>query len=86
MLQRLRKNGEGEAESAIRLPRKVAGRGATYTQSMKPLPRPQADPAAFRRERRAQLRGLLWLALAVLLLLLWRARPLLLFHSGWWRF
>jgi hypothetical protein len=41
--------------------------------------------AAFARERRSQLRGLLWLGLAVLLFVLYRARPLLLFRSGWWR-
>jgi hypothetical protein len=45
----------------------------------------ELEQAAFWRERRAQVRGLLWLALAVLLFLLWRARPLLLFHAGWWR-
>ncbi len=46
---------------------------------------PEPVAAARRRERRAQLRGLLLLALAVLLFLLWRARPLLLFRPGWWR-
>jgi hypothetical protein len=40
---------------------------------------------AFRREHRSQLRGLLWLALAALLFLLYRARPLLLFQPNWWR-
>lgn len=40
---------------------------------------------SFARERRSQLRGLLLLALAVLIFILFRARPLQLFHSGWWR-
>ncbi len=42
-------------------------------------------PEAFRRERRRQLRGLLLLALAIFIFILIRARPLHLFHSGWWR-
>ena len=37
------------------------------------------------RERRAQVRGLLLLALLTLALLLWRGAPLHLFHAGWWR-
>jgi hypothetical protein len=37
------------------------------------------------RERRSQLRGLLVLAAVVLGLILYRARPLVLFHAGWWR-
>ncbi len=45
----------------------------------------QQPGEAYRRERRSQLRGLLLLAAAVLLFLLYRARPLLLFHPGWWR-
>ena len=40
---------------------------------------------ALGRERRSQLRGLLWLALAALIFLLWRSGPLHLFHRGWWR-
>ena len=40
---------------------------------------------ALGRERRSQLRGLLWIAAAVLVFLLLRARPLQLFHPGWWR-
>jgi hypothetical protein len=40
---------------------------------------------ALRRERRSQLRGLLLLAGAVLSFILIRARPLHLFHAGWWR-
>ena len=40
---------------------------------------------ALGRERRSQLRGLLWIAVAVLVFLLLRARPLQLFHPGWWR-
>lgn len=40
---------------------------------------------ALSRERRSQLRGLLWAALAILVFLLLRARPLELFHPGWWR-
>ena len=40
---------------------------------------------ALGRERRSQLRGLLWAALAILVFLLLRARPLQLFHPGWWR-
>ena len=41
--------------------------------------------AALLRERGSQLRGLLWLALAVLVFILLRARPLHLFHPAWWR-
>ncbi len=49
-------------------------------------PEPAADrQAALARERRSQLRGLLLLALAVLIFILLRARPLHLFHPGWWR-
>lgn len=40
---------------------------------------------ALGRERRSQLRGLLWITAAVLVFLLLRARPLQLFHPGWWR-
>ncbi len=47
--------------------------------------RPEERRQALGRERRSQLRGLLWIALAVLVFLLLRARPLLLFHPGWWR-
>ena len=47
---------------------------------------PSPDPTiALRRERRSQLRGLLLIAAVVLVFLLWRARPLLLFHQNWWR-
>jgi hypothetical protein len=53
------------------------------------LPSPPTNPtdtaAAFRRERRSQLRGLLLLAAAILLFLLYRARPLHLFAPDWWR-
>ena len=41
--------------------------------------------AAHTQERRHQLRGLLLLALAVLLFSLLRAGGLSLFHPGWWR-
>ncbi len=41
--------------------------------------------ATLARERRSQLRGLLLLAAAVLLTLLFRARPLHVFHPNWWR-
>jgi hypothetical protein len=41
--------------------------------------------AAFVQERRRQLRGLLVLAGAVLLLVLWRAHARGVFHTGWWR-
>jgi len=41
-------------------------------------------PEALARERRSQLRGLLFLAALVLLFILFRARPLHLFHPGWW--
>jgi hypothetical protein len=47
---------------------------------------PEERRAELLRERRSQLRGLLWLALVVLIFLLVRARPLMLFHPGWWRF
>jgi len=47
---------------------------------------PEERAAALLRERRSQLRGLLWLAAVVLIFLLVRARPLMLFHPGWWRF
>ncbi len=53
-----------------------------------PQSEPEYEPEhteALRRERRSQLRSLLLLAGAVLLFLLLRARPLLLFHRGWWR-
>ena len=40
---------------------------------------------ALLRERRSQLRGLLFLAAIVFLFLLLRARPLHLFHTDWWR-
>ena len=43
------------------------------------------DPESFRRERRSQLRALLLIAGAIFLFLLFRARPLMLFHPGWWR-
>ena len=46
---------------------------------------PQDQVEALRRERRAQLRGLLLLAGVVLLFVLWRARSLHLFHVDWWR-
>jgi hypothetical protein len=42
-------------------------------------------PESIRRERRSQLRGLLLLALIIFLFVLYRARPLHLFHAGWWR-
>ena len=48
------------------------------------MPRP-IKPASLRRERRSQLRGLLLLALVFFLSILYRARPLHLFHTGWWR-
>ena len=44
-----------------------------------------AIQAALIAERRAQLRALLMLALALLLFFLLRGRPLDLFHAGWWR-
>jgi hypothetical protein len=40
---------------------------------------------SLRRERLSQLRGLLWLGLAVLIFVLRRAKPLHLFHPSWWR-
>jgi len=46
---------------------------------------PAERKAALLRERQSQLRGLLWLALAGLIFMLFRARPLHLFHPGWWR-
>ncbi len=46
---------------------------------------PERHEEAYRRERRSQLRGLLLVAASVLLLILYRARPLHLFHAGWWR-
>jgi hypothetical protein len=39
---------------------------------------------SLQRERLSQLRGLLWLGLAVLIFVLWRAKPLHLFHPYWW--
>jgi hypothetical protein len=48
------------------------------------MPRP-INPARVRQERRRQLRGLLLIALAIFLFILYRARPLHLFHAGWWR-
>ncbi len=47
--------------------------------------RQEESQQALGRERRSQLRGLLWIAAAVLVFLLLRARPLQLFHPGWWR-
>ena len=47
---------------------------------------PEERRAALLRERLSQLRGLMWLAAVVLIFLLVRARPLMLFHPGWWRF
>lgn len=50
------------------------------------MPSDEAEhAAALIRERRSQLRGLLFLAAVVLLFLLVRARPLHLFHTDWWR-
>jgi hypothetical protein len=46
--------------------------------------RPKLDPA-LRRERRAQLRGLLIIAALILLLILFRADRAAIFHPGWWR-
>jgi hypothetical protein len=46
---------------------------------------PKDHTPAEQRERRSQLRGLLLLALAVLVFVIYRAKPLLLFHAGWWR-
>ena len=46
---------------------------------------PTPDPESFRRERRSQLRALLLIAGVIFLFLLLRAKPLLLFHPGWWR-
>jgi hypothetical protein len=40
---------------------------------------------AFQRERKLQLGGLLVVAVLWLAGTLLRARPLLLFHAGWWR-
>ncbi len=49
------------------------------------MPDPAEDKAAaLLRERRSQLRGLLWLAAAALAVILYRARPLHLFHPFWW--
>ena len=48
-------------------------------------PTPAQQQQAYRRERRSQLRGLLLIAGAVLAFILYRARPLHLFHPGWWR-
>jgi hypothetical protein len=42
-------------------------------------------PESLRRERRSQVRGLLLIALVIFLFVLYRARPLHLFHAGWWR-
>lgn len=41
--------------------------------------------AAHKRERRSQLRGLLVLAAAALLWILYRADRHAIFHPGWWR-
>jgi hypothetical protein len=41
---------------------------------------------AYRRERRAQLRGLLILAAITLAIILLRANRAAIFHGGWWRF
>ena len=41
--------------------------------------------AALLRERTRQLRGLLGGGLLVLVILLFRARGLHVFHAGWWR-
>jgi hypothetical protein len=49
------------------------------------MPDPAERIAALARERRSQLRGLLLLAAAALAVILLRARPLHLFHPGWWR-
>jgi hypothetical protein len=46
---------------------------------------PTHQTAAYRRERRAQLRGLLILAALVLLWILFRANRHAIFHPGWWR-
>lgn len=53
----------------------------------RPPERPNAADhrPALDAERRAQIRALLLLALGLLLFLLFRARPLQLFHPGWWR-
>jgi hypothetical protein len=51
---------------------------------MRPRPKPNLAPA-LRRERRAQLRGLLILAALVLLWILFRANRHAIFHPGWWR-
>lgn len=48
-------------------------------------PESRNRPIALIAERRAQLRALLLLALVLLVFLILRARPLLLFHAGWWR-
>ena len=61
--------------------RAIVGVGS---HTMSPQPPPD-HPEALRHERRAQLRGLLFLALAVFVLLVLRARPLLLFQHNWWR-
>lgn len=47
--------------------------------------RQQEQRQALKRERRSQLRGLLWIAAVALAFLLLRSRPLQLFHPGWWR-
>ena len=41
--------------------------------------------AAYRRERRSQLRGLLVIAALVLTWVLFRADRHAIFHPGWWR-
>ena len=48
-------------------------------------PTDQRLRTAFARERRRQLRGLLWLGALVLSFILWRANTLGVFHAGWWR-
>lgn len=47
---------------------------------------PRSKPDVYRRERRAQLRGLLVLAAITLLIILLRANRSAIFHTGWWRF
>ncbi len=58
---------------------------------MRRVQRPKIDKrdgehaAAWRRERRSQLRGLLVLSALVLLWVLWHADRRAIFHAGWWR-
>jgi hypothetical protein len=55
---------------------------------MRTSPKRRSDAqlaAAFARERRRQLRGLLMLGLVALLWILFRADLAAIFHPGWWR-